>query len=181
MHLHQMRPVPFYIRIYTVFRQVHATTDTKKKKTQSKRKSSSTCGTVTRFWTARDWRCDKHTEPNTHTQTHGHGHSICILSLDKSRRKKVHVSNVIYAFGWRHSNLILAAHKPIKSNCNFAVFVQLLNFLAVALRTLSSGRLIFRTAHICRRIQLEMYECQPIVFFSVQALPWVPVALVLNR
>lgn len=73
-------------------------------KNSIERKSSSTCGTTTRFQT----RLSQHQQTDT----------VSALSLDKSRAKKVHVSNVIYAFDWRRSGLTLA-HTRFK--CNFAV------------------------------------------------------------
>lgn len=66
----------------------------------------------------RNW----HQVPNATQSAHPHAHTytdtVSALSLDKSRRKKVHVSNVIYAFEWRRSWLTLA---QTKLKCNFAV------------------------------------------------------------
>lgn len=94
-----MRPVPFYIRIYTVLRQAYVMT----KKTQSNENQA-----------ARAFRSRFQTRLSQHQQTD----TVSALSLDKSRAKKVHVSNVIYAFDWRRSGLKLA-HTRFK--CNFAV------------------------------------------------------------
>lgn len=136
MHLHQMRPVSFYIRIYTVFRQAHVTSDERVKKKLNRTKIKQHVRNQLPGLCARKWCGHKHAHAER-AQT-PYLHCLSINLAEKRCMFRMWFTRLTGGAHDPHSTLCLThsqyhADRYTEFNCNFAVdyhvFVQLLNFL----------------------------------------------------